>query len=344
MRKCGWTCGCGCGCGCVVVCCVVCCVCCVVWLCLLWLWLFVVWLWLFVCCVVVVVCLLCGCGCCGRFSPHRLWPKIGVLVFWPNHKEQEIQKDARIKMKKKQRRTNKETKIQSKKSAFFGKRGSGLADPSLPSPPPPGASLEGPRVSGSLFWTEARRDPFEPAPGRVKPRRVGPRRVGGPKFRAFFPSPAPMFILSSLSWGSYRGILVVFEARRSLKCERLEFSGCRVKPRRPRKWGRERKKARNFGAPPFWAPPFSAPPFAAPHFGSEPFGARFFLGLGRTPFAPPPSGPKLARNQDGQTWIGPNWTGQKWPNQDGQNGIGQSRSLPAPHPVLLLLRCCCVHL
>ena len=41
-------------------------------------------------------------------------------------------------------------------------------------------------------------------------RRVGARRVGGPKFRAFFPSPATIFILSSLSWGSFRGIWVLF--------------------------------------------------------------------------------------------------------------------------------------
>ena len=40
----------------------------------------------------------------------------------------------------------------------------------------------------------------------------GVRRVGGPKFRAFFLSPAGNFILSSLSGGSSRGILVVFEA------------------------------------------------------------------------------------------------------------------------------------
>ena len=54
------------------------------------------------------------------------------------------------------------------------------------------------------------------------PGRVEPRRVVRPKFCAFFPSPATIFILflslgvfscllSSLS-GSYRGILVVFEA------------------------------------------------------------------------------------------------------------------------------------
>ena len=35
---------------------------------------------------------------------------------------------------------------------------------------------------------------------------------GGPKFCAFFPSPATVFILFSLSFGLFRGILVVFEA------------------------------------------------------------------------------------------------------------------------------------
>ena len=38
---------------------------------------------------------------------------------------------------------------------------------------------------------------------RVGARRVGPEGWGGPKIRAFFPSPATIFILSSLSWGSF---------------------------------------------------------------------------------------------------------------------------------------------
>ena len=38
---------------------------------------------------------------------------------------------------------------------------------------------------------------------------------------AFFPSSSAIFILSSLSWGSFRGILVVFLKRRALKCARL---------------------------------------------------------------------------------------------------------------------------
>ena len=51
------------------------------------------------------------------------------------------------------------------------------------------------------------------APKGGGPEGVGvPEGVGGPKFRAFFPLSAGNFILSSLSGGSSRGILVVFEA------------------------------------------------------------------------------------------------------------------------------------
>ena len=49
--------------------------------------------------------------------------------------------------------------------------------------------------------------------GGRRERRVGGPKGGGPKIsRFFFPSPATVFILSSLSWGSFCGILVVFEA------------------------------------------------------------------------------------------------------------------------------------
>ena len=62
----------------------------------------------------------------------------------------------------------------------------------------------------------------------------GARRVGGPKFRAFFP-------LSRHHCHSFLpslGGLIVefwwcFEAPEPLKSARLEFLGCRVKPRRP---------------------------------------------------------------------------------------------------------------
>ena len=59
----------------------------------------------------------------------------------------------------------------------------------------------------------------------------GGRRVGGPKFRAFFFPFRHMFHSFFLSWVSFRGILV-FSKAGTLKCAHLEFSGCRVKPRR----------------------------------------------------------------------------------------------------------------
>ena len=70
-------------------------------------------------------------------------------------------------------------------------------------------------------------------PEGVGARRVGARRVGGPKFRVFFSLPPEIsFFLLSL-WG---GLLVEFWwflNAGTLKCARLEFSGCRVKPRQP---------------------------------------------------------------------------------------------------------------
>ena len=58
---------------------------------------------------------------------------------------------------------------------------------------------------------------------------VGPERWE-PIFFRFFPSSTTFFFLSSLSWRSSRGILVVFGAPGGLECARLEFSGCCVKP------------------------------------------------------------------------------------------------------------------
>ena len=65
--------------------------------------------------------------------------------------------------------------------------------------------------------------------------------------------------------------------RRGLKCARLEFQGCRVKPWRPQSLrvftrhpespnvaGEGKKKSEILGPPPFGAPPFGAPPFG-PH-------------------------------------------------------------------------------
>ena len=66
---------------------------------------------------------------------------------------------------------------------------------------------------------------------KVGPRRVGPRRVGNPKFRAFFPFPATVFILFSLSCWSFSWNFGGVWSAGTLKCARLEFSGCCVKPR-----------------------------------------------------------------------------------------------------------------
>ena len=57
---------------------------------------------------------------------------------------------------------------------------------------------------------------------------LGPK-VGGPKFRCFFPSPVTISFLSSLSWVSSRGLLVVFEAPGPANA-RLEFLGFGVNP------------------------------------------------------------------------------------------------------------------
>ena len=57
----------------------------------------------------------------------------------------------------------------------------------------------------------------------------GARRVGGAKFRSFFSfSPTSLPLLRVISW-NFGGVI----EGRDLKCARLEFSGCRVKPRRP---------------------------------------------------------------------------------------------------------------
>ena len=71
------------------------------------------------------------------------------------------------------------------------------------------------------------------------PEGLGARRVGGARNFALFFSPTGNFILSTLSGRSSRGILVVFLKAGALICARLEFSGCRVKPRRPPTGGEE---------------------------------------------------------------------------------------------------------
>ena len=67
-------------------------------------------------------------------------------------------------------------------------------------------------------------------PRRVGPRRVGPRRVGGPKISLFFFPLPPPFRSFCVSLGVFSWKIGGVLKRRGLKCARLEFSGCRVKP------------------------------------------------------------------------------------------------------------------
>ena len=79
---------------------------------------------------------------------------------------------------------------------------------------------------------------------RVGPRRVGPRRVGGPKggapkgggpqnFALFFPLPPQFFFFPPLSFGLFRGILVVFEAPGPSNVHVWSSRGVVCEPRRP---------------------------------------------------------------------------------------------------------------
>ena len=70
----------------------------------------------------------------------------------------------------------------------------------------------------SRFWFDVRCSRDRPSPG--------PSKIS----LFFFPSPAAKFVLFFPLWGSFRGTLVVFLKAGTLKCARLEFSGCRVKP------------------------------------------------------------------------------------------------------------------
>ena len=98
-----------------------------------------------------------------------------------------------------------------------GKGGFGLVKGWIPEgmgPPPEEWSQRGPRRGGT-----------EPRKGGAP--KGGPRRVGGPKFRAFFTLSRSHFrSFSSLSGGSSRGILVVFEDRDLQMCM-FGLSGCR---------------------------------------------------------------------------------------------------------------------
>ena len=190
-------------------------------------------------------------------------------------------------------------------------------------------------------------------PWKVGPKGVGARRGGRPKISRFFFSLPPETSLFLLSLG---GLLVEFWwclKRRALKCVRLEFSGCRVKPRRPQSrpgftrqpensctferprhfkhhqnstkgptregeknesCGREREEEeRNFGPP----PPFGAPPFGASPFVAPGFATSHFPGLGLRD--PTFCGPKIQHPKIGRS--------RNWPKSKlAEIEIGRSRN------------------
>ena len=85
------------------------------------------------------------------------------------------------------------------------------------------------RVGGPKGWgPEGWGGPKGGGPEGWGARRVGGPKGGGPEISVFFPLP-PQNAFFLLSGGSSRGILVVFVKAGTLKCARLEFSGCRTK-------------------------------------------------------------------------------------------------------------------
>ena len=82
---------------------------------------------------------------------------------------------------------------------------------------------------GLLFQKKKREQQDETTKhGRTNTRRVGPGRWGAQNFALSLSR--HRFVLFFSLWVSSRGILVVFVKAGALKCARLEFSGCRVKP------------------------------------------------------------------------------------------------------------------
>ena len=62
-----------------------------------------------------------------------------------------------------------------------------------------------------------------------------PPKGGGPTISRFFSISRRKIRSFRISlWGSSRGFLVVFGSAGAVECSRSEYSGCRVKPRRPR--------------------------------------------------------------------------------------------------------------
>ena len=83
---------------------------------------------------------------------------------------------------------------------------------------------------------------------RVAPRtqKIGAPKGGGPKISRFFFFLSTFFFLSSLSWGSSRGILVVFVAPGPSNVHVLEFSVC-LSCETPAASGRGKKEEKHFG-------------------------------------------------------------------------------------------------
>ena len=91
--------------------------------------------------------------------------------------------------------------------------------------------------SGPLRRTPLRRTPLRRTPLRQTPLRRTALRRTAQNFALFFPSPATVFILFSLScWSFSLNFGGVFEDRDPQMCT-FGLSGCRVKPRRPHQTG-----------------------------------------------------------------------------------------------------------
>ena len=188
-----------------------------------------------------------------------------------------------------------------------------------PRAPDPPVRRTPPCAGPPLRRTPLRRTPLR----RTALRRTALRRTAQ-NFALFFPSPATVFILFSLSCWSFRGILVVFLKTGTLKCARLGSRAVVCKPRRPHQTGRRgsHTTARELQTCTFKRPgasnttkiPRKRPKemekrmktvagerkkkreILGPHrsgpppFGAPPFGAPLFPGSGPPPFGAPPFG------------------------------------------------------
>ena len=89
---------------------------------------------------------------------------------------------------------------------------------------------------GARKWREEKANSGNVGARRVRPRKVEGRRVGGPKFRAFFSSPDPLFVLPITE--VFRGVAAVSARFHQYKClhnTHVEFFEPPVTPRPPTK-------------------------------------------------------------------------------------------------------------